>query len=157
MIFKQLLIENDSVLLQAEANDWQSAIKLGTDLLVKSGAVKPSYYDAIIDCVEKMGPYIIIAPQFAMPHARPEDGVIKTAFALVTLKKPVYFEGEDEPVDVFVTLAGSTSDEHMKGLMEVTQAIADDDSETGINLDKLRVCRSKEAIYNVIDQALGED
>lgn len=157
MIFKQLLIDNDSVLLQAEAADWQAAIKLGTDMLVKSGAVQPSYYDAIIHCVKKMGPYIIIAPQFAMPHARPEDGVNRTAFALVTLKKPVYFEGEDDPVDVLVTLAGSTSDAHMQGLMEVTQAIADDDSETGINLDKLRVCRSKEEIYKVIDHALGED
>ncbi len=50
-----------------------------------------------------------------MPHARPEDGVNRTAFALVTLTEPVYFEGEDEPVDVMVTLAGSSSDEHMEG------------------------------------------
>ncbi|EEQ18909.1 PTS system, IIA component [Yersinia intermedia ATCC 29909] len=156
MKFKQSLIENDSVLLGATATDWRSAIKLGTDMLIRSGAVEPCYHDAIISSIEKMGPYIVIAPQFAMPHARPENGVNRTAFALVTLSIPVKFEGEDELVDVLVTLAGSTSDEHMEGLMEVTQVLEDENSESGINLDKLRKCHSKAEVFNVIDQALAK-
>lgn len=155
MAFKQSLIENNSILLQAKASNWQEAIKLGTDMLVTSKAVEPSYYNAIIDSIQKMGPYIIIAPNFAMPHARPEDGVNRTAFALVTLQTPVYFEGEADPVDVFVTLAGSSSDEHMEGLMEVTQILDDEHSETGIDLDKLRSCRNNDDVYRVIDLALA--
>jgi ascorbate PTS system EIIA or EIIAB component len=155
MALKESLIENNSILLKADVATWQEAIKLGTDMLVASKAIEPSYYEAIISCVKTMGPYIIIAPNFAMPHARPEDGVNRTAFALVTLKNPVYFEGEDEPVDVLVTLAGSTSDQHMEGLMEVTQILDDEDSETGIDLDKLRRCNSKEDVYAVIEQALS--
>jgi len=155
MNFKQSLNDNNSINLQAQAADWKAAIKLGTDMLIASGAVQPSYHDAIINSVEKLGPYIVIAPNFAMPHARPEDGVNHTAFALVTLQQPVYFEGEEEPVDVLVTLAGSTSDEHMEGLMEVTQILEDDDSETGVDLDKLRRCRSKDDVYRVIDAALA--
>ncbi|MWN90594.1 PTS ascorbate-specific transporter subunit IIA [Gilliamella sp. Pra-s65] len=155
MALKESLIENNSILLKAEASNWQEAVKLGTDMLVVSKAIEPSYYDAIIRCVKTMGPYIIIAPNFAMPHARPEDGVNRTAFALVTLKNPVYFDGEDEPVDVLVTLAGSTSDQHMEGLMEVTQILDDENSETGVDLDKLRRCNTKEDVYAVIDQALN--
>lgn len=157
MALKESLIENNSILLKADASTWQEAIKLGTDMLVASKAINPSYYNAIISCVKKMGPYIIIAPNFAMPHARPEDGVNRTAFALVTLNTPVYFEGEDQPVDVLVTLAGSTSDEHMQGLMEVTQILDDEDSPTGIDLDKLRACNIKEDVYAVIDNALLGD
>ncbi|MFQ1012876.1 PTS sugar transporter subunit IIA [Gilliamella apicola] len=157
MALKESLIENNSILLKADASTWQEAIKLGTDMLVTSKAINPSYYDAIINCVKTMGPYIIIAPNFAMPHARPEDGVNRTAFALVTLNSPVYFEGEEQPVDVLVTLAGSTSDEHMQGLMEVTQILDDEDSPTGIDLDKLRACNSKEDVYAVIDKALLGD
>ncbi|MFQ1017184.1 PTS sugar transporter subunit IIA [Gilliamella sp. Occ3-1] len=155
MVLKESLIENNSILLKANATTWQEAVKLGTDMLVASKAIKPSYYDAIIRCVKKMGPYIIIAPNFAMPHARPEDGVNRTAFALVTLKDPVYFDGEEDPVDVLVTLAGSTSDQHMEGLIEVTQILDDENSETGIDLDKLRRCNTKEEVYLVIDQALN--
>jgi len=155
MALKQSLIENKSIKLQTEAENWRSAIKIGTDMLVASGAVNPSYYDAIISSIEKIGPYIIIAPNFAMPHARPEDGVNRTAFALVTLKKPVYFDGEEEPVDVLVTLAGSTSDEHMAGLMEVTQVLEDENCETGINLDPLRQCCTVDDVYKAIDDALN--
>jgi ascorbate PTS system EIIA or EIIAB component len=155
MALKESLIENNAILLKANAATWQDAIKLGTDMLVASKAIEPSYYDAIVRCVKTMGPYIIIAPNFAMPHARPEDGVNRTAFALVTLEKPVYFDGEAEPVDVLVTLAGSTSDQHMEGLMEVTQILDDENSETGVDLDKLRRCNTKEDVYAVIDRALN--
>ncbi|MBF9000921.1 PTS sugar transporter subunit IIA [Vibrio nitrifigilis] len=157
MALKQSLIENKSICLQAEASDWKSAIKIGTDMLIKSGAILPSYHEAIISSIEKLGPYIVIAPSLAMPHARPENGVVKTAFALVTLKEPIFFTGEDSPIDVLITLAGSSSDQHMEGLMEVTQVLDDDDSETGVDLDKLRRCQTPEDVYAVIDAALAEE
>lgn len=155
MGLKQSLIDNNSIKLQAQASNWREAIKIGTDLLIASGAIQPSYHDAIITSVEELGPYICIAPNLALPHARPENGVLRTAFALVTLEEPIYFEGEEEPVDVLITLAGSSSDEHMEGLMEVTQVLDDEESETGVDLDKLRHCRSSSDVYKVIDDALA--
>ncbi|HDY7527487.1 TPA: PTS sugar transporter subunit IIA [Vibrio vulnificus] len=155
MGLKQSLIENNSIKLQAQAPNWRDAIKIGTDMLIASGAIEPCYHDAIISSVEELGPYICIAPNLALPHARPENGVNRTAFALVTLETPIYFEGEDEPVDVLITLAGSSSDEHMEGLMEVTQVLDDEESDTGVDLDKLRRCRSLSDVFNVIDDALA--
>lgn len=155
MGLKQSLIDNNSIKLQAQASNWREAIKIGTDLLIASGAIQPSYHDAIISSVEELGPYICIAPNLALPHARPENGVLRTAFALVTLEEPIYFEGEEEPVDVLITLAGSSSDEHMEGLMEVTQVLDDEESETGVDLDKLRHCRSSSDVFKVIDDALA--
>ncbi|EHK9064752.1 PTS sugar transporter subunit IIA [Vibrio vulnificus] len=155
MGLKQSLIENNSIKLQAQASNWRDAIKIGTDMLIASGAIEPCYHDAIISSVEELGPYICIAPNLALPHARPENGVNRTAFALVTLETPIYFDGEDEPVDVLLTLAGSSSDEHMEGLMEVTQVLDDEESDTGVDLDKLRRCRSLTDVFNVIDDALA--
>ncbi len=155
MGLKQSLIDNNSIKLQAKASNWREAIKIGTDLLIASGAIQPCYHDAIISSVEELGPYICIAPNLALPHARPENGVLRTAFALVTLEEPIYFEGEEEPVDVLITLAGSSSDEHMEGLMEVTQVLDDEESETGVDLDKLRHCRSSSDVFKVIDDALA--
>ncbi|HDY8128894.1 TPA: PTS sugar transporter subunit IIA [Vibrio vulnificus] len=155
MGLKQSLIENNSIKLQAQASNWRDAIKIGTDMLIASGAIEPCYHDAIISSVEELGPYICIAPNLALPHARPENGVNRTAFALVTLETPIYFEGEDEPIDVLITLAGSSSDEHMEGLMEVTQVLDDEESDTGVDLDKLRRCRSLSDVFNVIDDALA--
>lgn len=155
MNLKQSLIENNSILLNQSASNWEEAIKIGTDLLVKAGTIEPRYYDNIVSKIKEMGPYIILAPGLAMPHARPEEGVIKTSFALVTFDTPIYFEGEDEPVHVMLTLAGSDSDQHMQGLMEITQVLDDPDSDTGVDLDKIRRCKTAEEVYAVIDQALN--
>lgn len=150
--FKQSLIDNNSIRLNVTVQNWRDAIKVGTDILEKSGAINPSYYQAIISSIEEFGPYIVIAPHFAMPHARPEDGVNKTAFALVTLAEPVYIE--DECIDVMIVLAGSSSDEHMLGLKEVTRVLDDEDSDTGVNLDKLQQCLCDQDVFDVIDEAL---
>lgn len=155
MNLKQSLIENNSILLNQSATNWEEAIKIGTDLLEKAGTIEPRYYDNIVSKIKEMGPYIILAPGLAMPHARPEEGVIKTSFALVTLSEPVYFDGDDEPVNVLLTLAGSDSDQHMQGLMEITQILDDEESETGVNLDKVLACKTAEDIYAMIDAALN--
>lgn len=48
-MLKESLIENNSILLNQRAADWKAAIKLGTDLLEKSGAIEPRYYTSIIE------------------------------------------------------------------------------------------------------------
>ncbi|OOF40184.1 PTS ascorbate-specific transporter subunit IIA [Rodentibacter genomosp. 2] len=154
-MLKESLIANNSIKLNQTAADWKAAIKIGTDLLEASGAIEPRYYDTIISNIEKMGPYIILAPGLAMPHARPEEGVIKTAFALVTLKEPIYFDGEDDPVYVLITLAGSDSDQHMQGLMEITQVLDDPDSDDGVDLNRFRHCNNADEVYAAIDKALN--
>ncbi|TID24777.1 PTS ascorbate-specific transporter subunit IIA, partial [Avibacterium paragallinarum] len=59
-MLKESLIENRSVKLNQTAQNWEEAIKIGTDMLVESGAIEPRYYDAIISMVKEMGPYIIL-------------------------------------------------------------------------------------------------
>lgn len=44
---------------------------------MNNGCIKESYIDAMVNTVKNMGPYIVIAPGIAMPHAAPEDGVLK--------------------------------------------------------------------------------
>lgn len=36
--------------------------------------MEPRYKEEIISNVEKLGPYILIAEDIALPHARPEQG-----------------------------------------------------------------------------------
>ncbi len=55
-----------------------------------------------------------------MPHGRPEEGVKKTGFALVTLKKPLEFNHEDnDPVDILITMAAVDANTHQEvGIMQ---------------------------------------
>ncbi len=155
-MLKQSLIDNNSIKLHQSAASWQEAIKIAIDMLIDSGAVEPRYYDRIIEGITDIGPYIILAPGLAMPHARPEDGVIKTAFSLVTFDTPIHFDGENDPVYMMIALAGSDGNKHMEGLMEITQVLDDPDSETGVNIDKFLRCNSAAEVLTVIDTALEE-
>lgn len=91
MNLKQAFIENNSIRLGETADSWQEAVKKSVEPLIESGAVKDEYYQAIIDSTEEYGPYYILMPGMAMPHARPEAGVIRDAFSLITLQEPVVF------------------------------------------------------------------
>ena len=65
------------VRFEKSAKDWEDAIRIATKDLLAGGYIKESYVDGIIDCVKEFGPYIVIAPDIALPHARPEKGAIR--------------------------------------------------------------------------------
>lgn len=110
MKLTESILALDAFQLQADASDWREAVKLGVDLLARAGSVEPRYFDAIVRMTGEIGPWYLLAPGLAMPHARPEEGVVKDGFALVTLKTPVTFGGSDnDPVDILVTLAATSA------------------------------------------------
>lgn len=150
MKLRDSLLENQSVRLQVEVNNWQQAVRIGVDLLIAAKVVEPCYYQAILDGVEQHGPYFVIAPGLAMPHGRPEEGVLKTGFSLVTLKKPVNFNHEDnDPVDILITLAAEDATAHQDvGIMQVVNLFEDEK-----NFDRLRACTSAEQVIDLIDRA----
>ena len=106
MNLKEHLLLRSTIALKARAVDWRGAVKIGTDLLEKAGAVTHRYYEEILKSTEEHGPYYLLAPGIAMPHARPEGGVVETSYALVTLEEPVAFgDPENDPIDIIITLA----------------------------------------------------
>ncbi len=48
--------------------EWKEALRKGIALLA-DGSVEPEYADCSIQNVEKHGPYIVLLPGVAMPHA----------------------------------------------------------------------------------------
>lgn len=150
MKLRDSLLENRSIRLQAEAATWQESVKMGVDLLVAADVVEPRYYQAILDGVERFGPYFVIAPGLAMPHGRPEEGVKKTGFALVTLKTPLPFNHEDnDPVDLLITLAAEDATAHQDvGIMQIVNLFEDE-----ANFDRLRTCRTEQDVLGLIDRA----
>lgn len=100
------LLSHQAFICKADVKGWQAALKLSTDRLISTKAIEPRYYDEIIKSIDTHGPYFVIAPGIAMPHARPECGVLQTGYCLVTLKTPVEFGHEDnDPVDIILTIA----------------------------------------------------
>ncbi|MFR3499849.1 MAG: PTS sugar transporter subunit IIA, partial [Paraclostridium bifermentans] len=100
-------------------SDYKEAIKITCDILQKRDSINDSYYEAILNKIDEFGSYFCIAPKIAMPHARPEDGALKTDLCLLKLNKPVDFLGKE--VSLFFTLSAVDSSSHLEIMQKVAK------------------------------------
>ena len=124
----QDLLSEDNVSFHYPAETWEDVIRHGGQLMVDAGFTEPTYTEAMIDVVRDMGPYIVLAPGLAMPHARPEMGVKQVGTALVTLEKPIDFGSpENDPVSVAVFLCAPNKEEHIQLLTDIATLFEDEE------------------------------
>ena len=85
------LLTRETIEIVVGANSWEKVVEMAGNLLLKAGAIWPSYIKAMIDMISLYGPYMVIAPGVALLHAGPEMGAKRLAISLVLLRKPVPF------------------------------------------------------------------
>lgn len=141
-MLKEMLENNINVI--DEVSSWQEAIKIAAAPLKENGFIKEEYISAMLENVVNNGPYIVIMPGLAIPHSRPEHGVIKTGMSLLKLLKSVRFP-EDKEVKLIIVLAANDSDVHMKLISELTDLLMEDEA-----MEKLFSARSKEEVLKCI-------
>jgi ascorbate PTS system EIIA or EIIAB component len=104
----------NNVQFNVEALDWKDAIDKSVSLLRENGLVNEDYAQAVIENVEKYGPYIVISPGIAIPHTRPENGALGLGVSLITLKNPIYFKDMESPVKVMISFSATDNNEHLE-------------------------------------------
>lgn len=116
------------VRFEKSAKDWEDAIRIAAKDLLADGYIKESYVDGIIDCVKEFGPYIVIAPNLAFPHARPEKGAIKAGYSITRFEEPVSFAADGSAdARLFISLSCVESDMHILVLQEIAGILSDED------------------------------
>jgi mannitol operon transcriptional antiterminator len=139
------LVRPNIVAVDVEVKDWQEAIRAAGTLMFADGAVEERFSDAMIRVAKEFGPYIVVAPGIALPHARPEDGVIKASIAVLRLKNTVNFGNVDnDPVYLVVALAAIDHKQHIQGLAEMASVLGDEE-----NIKKIKACKTKEDLLNI--------
>ena len=105
---------------------WQEAIRIGAEPLVNNGIVEKAYVGAIIQNVLENGNYIILLPQVAMPHARPEYGSKGVGLTFLRVKDPVMFP-DGEPVKIFFTLSSDSPEGHLDLIASLGELLSDEE------------------------------
>ena len=135
------LLLRENVQILEGADDWRDAIRKSTVLLERGNFVTADYKEGIIANVERLGPYICIAPHVAMPHARPEQGALKTQIAVTLFRNEVTFTREDAKANLFITLSAADADSHLQVLVKISELLQDKETATKIlnasNADEL--------------------
>ncbi|MDU2581531.1 MAG: PTS sugar transporter subunit IIA [Veillonella sp.] len=140
----QDLLSEDNVSFRYPAETWEDVIRHGGQLMVDAGFTDPTYTEAMIDVVRDMGPYIVLAPGLAMPHARPEMGAKQVGTALVTLEKPIDFGSpENDPVSVAVFLCAPNKEEHIQLLTDIATLFEDEEFlDAAVNFESIEDVQS---------------
>ncbi|MCJ7858481.1 PTS sugar transporter subunit IIA [Corynebacterium kalidii] len=118
------LLSENRIALDADADDWRSAVTRAGTLLEDTGSVDHAYTRAMVDSVVDNGPYIVVAPGFAFAHARPSEAVHETAMSWVRLARPVEFgHDRNDPVDLVVALAATDATTHTRAMAQLAKVI----------------------------------
>jgi PTS system ascorbate-specific IIA component len=126
-LMKLLPVERIAVAVQADG--WESAVRAAGSLLVDTGAAEERYIDGMVATTKELGPYVVIAPGVAIPHSRPEDGVLNPSLAFVKLATPVEFgHQENDPVHLIIALGATDHDQHVEALQTIAEILMDESS-----------------------------
>ncbi len=116
------LLTAEVVQIVEQAKDWRDAIAISCQPLIDNGSIEPRYVEAIYRSHEAIGPYYVVGPGIAMPHARPEEGANKLSLALTVIPSGVNFDAdENDPVKLLIVLAATDSTSHIEIISQLAQ------------------------------------
>ncbi|CAH0535742.1 Ascorbate-specific PTS system EIIA component [Vibrio stylophorae] len=142
------LLTPDVISIHKSADDWRDAIQKSCAALIANGSIEPSYVDAIYASHEAMGPYYVIGPGMAMPHARPENGVNRLSLALTVIEEGVNFDAdENDPVHLLVTLAATDSNSHVGAIAQLAELFMNEE-----HVAQLMQAKTVEQVMAIISQ-----
>lgn len=119
-------LPDTAISLRATARDWREAVRFAGEALVSSGVTRPDYTDEMIDTIDRLGPYIVIAPGVALAHSRPSPAVLRAGVSWVSLARPVEFgNGANDPVALVIGLAAPDHDGHLELMAALAHVLAD--------------------------------
>lgn len=114
------LIKSSYIQLDLEAQNFEEAIVLSMEPLLKDDAITPDYVDEVLGILKETGPYIVITKHIAIPYAPIAAGAKKLAIGFTRLKKPVISCNEaNDPVKFLFSLSASTGEEHLQALSDL--------------------------------------
>jgi PTS system ascorbate-specific IIA component len=143
------LLPPERIKLDVRVDDWREAIREAGRLLLASEAVTAEYIEAMIKVAEELGPYIVIAPGIALPHAATEAGAKQTALSLIKLAEPIYFGNPDnDPVQLVFGLAAIDKKVHMLALQTLAELFLSKDL-----VNQLFKAESTLAVLEIFQQA----
>ncbi len=142
------IVDKENIRLKVAAGDWKEAVREAGDLLLRSGRITEGYISSMIDSIEKLGPYIVIIPGVALPHARPDETVLTGGTSLITLERPVEFgNAENDPVDVVVAFAARSDSGHLENIAGISRFLEDAE-----RLERLRRTSDIEVAFRSINR-----
>jgi len=140
------LLTEEVVDVNIKANNWEEAVIEAGKLLLKNEKIEERYIEAMIKTVKEMGPYIVMAPGIAMPHGRPDSGVLELGVSVISLENGINFSSSEfDPVKLIFAICAKENKSHIELLQDLSYILDDDDL-----LKEVEKCTSKKDLLDII-------
>lgn len=121
------LLNKDAIRIIESVSDWKAAINQSAEPLLRAGNISPQYVEAIFKAHEKLGPYYVLGPKIAMPHARPEEGALDIGLSMLVIKNGVNFNSKhNDPVHLVVMLSATDANSHLGLLQKLAELFSEE-------------------------------
>ncbi|OLQ88213.1 hypothetical protein BIY22_08585 [Vibrio panuliri] len=129
---------------------WDDALEQSIAMLQHDGIVNQHYIEAIRSVTDEIGPYYILTDDLAMPHARPDEGVIagQGGLSLLICHSPVRFDQEHSAVRAFIGLAAGDSEQHVLTISNLMNWLDSDDA-----MEKLLSVQNQSELERLVESA----
>ena len=117
------IISSDKVQVLEQVESWREAINIAASPLQEQGYFQQAYIDDMIHSVEKLGPYIVIAPEIAIAHARPNNNVKKIGLSLLKLNQHINFSEEGHYASLIFVLSAIDNEGHLEVLRNLATTL----------------------------------
>lgn len=134
---------------------WEEAVRIGGQMLEKDQVIESSYAEKMLSVSKELGPYVVIAPGIAIPHARPEDGAKRFGLSLLVIRNGVNFGSHNDPVFLVLCFATPNKEAHLEFLKQLGEILQNSERIAGemVRLkDADEVCGYLESLLRRRDQ-----
>ena len=140
------LLSEGAIEADLPCSSWQESIRLSARYLLKQGYISQNYVEKMVQNIMENGPYIVLAPGFALAHEALDSGSYKVGMSLIRLKTPVPFgkEGYD-PVEWICCLSAIDKEKHLKAMFRLVNLF-----HHPVYRKRLQDAADESAIYDVI-------
>jgi mannitol/fructose-specific phosphotransferase system IIA component (Ntr-type) len=114
----------NSIALETEQLEFQAAVKKAVELLVLDGRATAGYIDEVLQSLQNLGPYFVVAPGIALAHAAPSESVLEVGFSLLHLSAGVISGSDNDPVRLLFAFCSPNADAHIELLGTFAQTIS---------------------------------
>ncbi len=149
-MFLKELVDKKRVCFHESFDTWEDAVRAGCQPLIDDNTIEENYIQEIIDCVNKYGPYIVIAPDIAMPHSQEGvTGVKDTAISFMKVEQPVHFEvgNPEKDARLFFTLASKDHNIHLENMSKLAMLLSSQDV-----IDALLNAKNEEDLLAIVEE-----
>ena len=138
-------ILEDRIQVVEKVVSWEKAIEVGASPLVKDKKIKFNYIENMIKNIEESGPYIILIPGVAVPHARPDENVLESSISLLKVNEGVKFSENTDKVYLMFCLAAKDSSSHIEIIEKLMEVLSDEEK-----IEKLIKAKTKEELKSFL-------